>query len=323
VIDSPNFVEVAAEALADGQVAAWFQGGAEFGPRALGHRSILADPRRPEMRSFINASIKQREDFRPFAPAVPAEDVSLYFDWAYDSPYMILVAPVRPEWAARIPSVVHQDGSARIQTVTAESDPGFHALLRAFGARTGVSVLLNTSFNKRRMPIVETPHEALTFFLACPLDLLVIDRFIVRKVATPRISTWDLVRFFAEELQDALDRKPVEACRIGGVYAVRIATARLWTIDLSGERPIIREGTTSRPPSLTINVTEDDFRAAIVDPIGEGRRLLDESKVHIDGDRMLLYNLARVFDLRRPTPGTMPASQMTTRPPDRLADVAS
>ena len=183
-VETPDYVDAVAAALADGQIVAWFQSGAEFGPRALGHRSILADPRRPAVRTFINAAIKEREDFRPFAPSVPAEDASTYFDCPCESPYMILVAPVRPEWANAMPSVVHCDGSARLHTVTPAANPAFHALLRRFGERTGIAVLLNTSFNKRRMPIVETPDEALQFFLACPLDLLVLDGCVVRKITS-------------------------------------------------------------------------------------------------------------------------------------------
>lgn len=187
-IETDDYIGATADALADGKVVAWFQGGAEFGPRALGHRSILADPRRADVKTFINAEIKKREDFRPFAPAVPAEDVARYFDCTYESPYMILVAPVRPEWADAIPSVVHCDGSARIQTVKAEWDPAFHALLRRFGDRTGIPVLLNTSLNKRRMPIVETPEEAVLFFVDCPLDVLVIDGRMLRKVSAPQAA---------------------------------------------------------------------------------------------------------------------------------------
>ncbi len=176
-----SYIDRTVELLTNGKVVAWFQGGSEFGPRALGHRSILADPRNPEVRDFINANIKFREDFRPFAPSVLAEDAPVYFDCDYDSPYMILVAPVRPEWRERIPSVVHRDHSARIQTVTEELDPTYAALLRSFKNVSGISVLLNTSFNRRGMPIVETPRQAVEFFLECDLDALVIDNYIVTK----------------------------------------------------------------------------------------------------------------------------------------------
>ncbi len=171
----------AASHLAAGKILGWFQGGSEFGPRALGNRSILADPRLEHMRDTINAKVKFREDFRPFAPSVLAEDRDLYFDCAYDSPHMLLTAPVRPEWQAVLRAVVHRDGSARIQTVTADINPRFHALLEAFKAVTGMGVLLNTSLNRRGMPIVETPEEAILLFLYTAIDVLVVDDFVVRK----------------------------------------------------------------------------------------------------------------------------------------------
>ncbi|WP_437506168.1 carbamoyltransferase C-terminal domain-containing protein [Sorangium sp. So ce1099] len=178
-------VEAAAELLASGKIIGYFQGGSELGPRALGHRSLLADPRRPEVRDVINATIKLREDFRPFAPSVPLEDAPTYFDCAYASPTMTLVAPIRPAFRDAVPSVVHRDGSCRLQTVTASSDPRFHALHKAFARRSGIPILLNTSLNRRGMPIVETPEQALDFFLSSPLDALVIGPFVVRRREAP------------------------------------------------------------------------------------------------------------------------------------------
>ncbi len=171
----------AADLLADGKVIGWFQGGSEFGPRALGRRSILADPGKPGVRDFINSKIKFREDFRPFAPSVLREDVSQYFDYTGESPYMIVVAKVKPAWRERLVNVVHEDDSARIQTVTPEWNPLYYDLLREYKRRSGVSVLLNTSFNRRRMPIVETPADALSFFYECALDALIIGDHIVTK----------------------------------------------------------------------------------------------------------------------------------------------
>jgi carbamoyltransferase len=185
IVEVGDSIEETARMLAEGKTIGWFQGGSEFGPRALGHRSILADPRKPEMRDFINSKIKFREDFRPFAPSVPLEDVGIYFDCQYESPYMILVAPVRPEWIDVIPSVIHRDQSCRIQTVTEASDPKYYRLLHAFKRATGVSVLLNTSFNRRGMPIVEMPAQALDFFLRCALDVLVLNNHIVTKKPSP------------------------------------------------------------------------------------------------------------------------------------------
>jgi carbamoyltransferase len=176
-----DVIETTASILANGAVVGWFQGGSEFGPRALGHRSILADPRRPGVRDFINSKIKFREDFRPFAPAVAAEHAATYFDADFASPYMLLVAPVRPQHADSLRAVTHVDGSCRLQTVTANQEPIFHALLTAFARHTGLPVLLNTSFNRRGMPIVETPGDALDFFLECALDILVIGDLVIRK----------------------------------------------------------------------------------------------------------------------------------------------
>ena len=181
VLDGADAIAEAATLLADGKVIAWFNGGAEFGPRALGNRSILADPRRADLRDFINREIKDREDFRPFAPAVLAEDRACFFTCAFESPHMLLVSPVRDEWRDRIPGVVHRDGSARLQTVQRESNPRFYDLIVSFKRRTGIGVVLNTSLNKRRMPIIETPQQALDFFVSTPLDALMLDGYLIAK----------------------------------------------------------------------------------------------------------------------------------------------
>lgn len=177
-----NYIKATAKYLEEGKVVAWFQDGSEFGPRALGNRSILADPRRENMRDYINHEIKLREEFRPFAPSVLLEDVKEYFDLEQEeSPYMILVGQTKPEWRQKIPSVVHVDGSARIQTVTKELTPKYYELLKEFKKLTGISVLLNTSLNCRGMPIVETPEDALQFFCESKIDVLVIHDYIVLK----------------------------------------------------------------------------------------------------------------------------------------------
>ena len=176
-----DIAEQTAALLADGKTVGWFQGKSEFGPRALGHRSILADPRKAGVRDFINSRIKWREDFRPFAPTVLHEDAAAYFECDYSSPYMLLVFPARAERRDEIESVVHVNGSSRIQTLTAAANPLFHSLLQAFKQRTDMPILLNTSLNRRRMPIVETPRDAIDFFLECDLDVLVIENFIVHK----------------------------------------------------------------------------------------------------------------------------------------------
>jgi carbamoyltransferase len=176
-----DIVDAMAHSLADGKTLAWYRAGAEFGPRALGHRSILADPRRPELRDYINARIKFREDFRPFAPAVRAEDAGTYFDLDRDSPYMLFVVPVREAWRDRIGAVVHVDGTARVQTVRREADETFHALLGAVEARIGIPMLLNTSLNRRGQPIVETPVEAAELFRDTGMHGIVIGPYLAMK----------------------------------------------------------------------------------------------------------------------------------------------
>jgi carbamoyltransferase len=166
--------------LVAGRMVGVVHGRMEFGPRALGGRSILADPRRAAVRDRLNATIKRREGFRPFAPAVPIERAREFFCWEGESPFMSYVARVRPEQAARIPAVVHVDGTARLQTVRRESDPFFWALLNAFGEAAGVPVLLNTSFNENE-PIVCSPREAIDCFLRTDLDALFLEGLLVKK----------------------------------------------------------------------------------------------------------------------------------------------
>ncbi|MQP68247.1 transferase [Niveispirillum sp. SYP-B3756] len=170
-----------ADLLAGGSAVAWFQGGAEFGPRALGHRSILGDPRRADLRDYINLKVKFREDFRPFAPSVLAEEAGRYFELEGESPYMLLVVRVREEWHSRIPAVTHVDGTARVQTVTPRTDARYHALLTEFGRRTGLGMLLNTSLNRRGSPMVETPAQAVTMFRETGLHALAIGDWLVTK----------------------------------------------------------------------------------------------------------------------------------------------
>jgi carbamoyltransferase len=167
--------------LAGGKIVAWYQGRSEFGPRALGNRSILADPRRADLRDYINREIKLREDFRPFAPSVLAEAAPEYFDCVSGSPYMLIVTPVRRHWARKIPAVVHRDGSARIHTVTRDSNDMFYRLLLEFRKIAGLGLLLNTSFNRRHMPIVETPRETIDLFLDSGLHVLVLGPYLVMK----------------------------------------------------------------------------------------------------------------------------------------------
>ena len=172
---------VAAEMLADGKILGWFQGRMEFGPRALGSRSILADPRDPEMNAKVNNAVKFREAWRPFAPSMLAEVANEYIESATDSPFMVLTAQVRPEKRSVIPAVTHVDGSARPQTVERDVSPLYWRLIREFGNRTGVPVVMNTSFNLRGEPIVCAPTDAVRTFFSSGMDALVIGSFVVEK----------------------------------------------------------------------------------------------------------------------------------------------
>jgi carbamoyltransferase len=171
----------AAELLSQGKILGWFQGRMEFGPRALGSRSILADPRDPEMNAKVNNAVKFREWWRPFAPSLKKEAAGEYLESATDSPFMILTAQVRPEKRSIIPSVTHVDGSARPQTVEKEINPLYWRLIDEFGKRTGVPVIMNTSFNLRGEAIVHTPTDAIRTFFSSGMDALVIGSFLVAK----------------------------------------------------------------------------------------------------------------------------------------------
>jgi len=173
--------QTAAQLLADGKILGWVQGRMEFGPRALGSRSILADPRDPEMNAKVNNAVKFREWWRPFAPSLLAEVASEYLESATDSPFMILTAQVKPEKRSIIPSVTHVDGSARPQTVERDVNPLYWRLIHEFGARTGVPVVMNTSFNLRGEPIVCTPTDAIRTFFSSGMDALVMGNFVVEK----------------------------------------------------------------------------------------------------------------------------------------------
>jgi len=193
------------DALVKERAVGWFQGRMEFGPRALGSRSILGDPRSPRMQSTLNLKVKYRESFRPFAPAVLAEEVGSWFELEGESPYMLLVAgvkesrrlPTRPEDEglfgierlkvprSQIPAVTHVDGSARIQTVHPTTHPRFHALLRGFFAATGCPVLVNTSFNVRGEPIVATPADAFRCFMGTEIETLVLGNCLLQKEDQP------------------------------------------------------------------------------------------------------------------------------------------
>jgi len=201
VLSEADFLDRCATALIEGKALGWFQGRMEFGPRALGARSILGDARSPSMQSVLNLKVKYRESFRPFAPSVLREDVAEWFELDVDSPYMLLVAdvierrrlPQRPEHdslfgieklkipRSEIPAVTHVDYSARVQTVHRDTNPLFHALLTAFKQRTGCPVIVNTSFNVRGEPIVGTPEDAFRCFMGTEIEALAVERCLLRK----------------------------------------------------------------------------------------------------------------------------------------------
>lgn len=177
--------EEAARRIADGRVVAWYRGRMEFGPRALGHRSILADPGHPDMRDRINAMVKMREAFRPFAPAVSIEEVDRWFDVppGTELPFMIVTVDVRQEFRHVLPAITHVNGSARVQTVSSRDNREFHELLRAVGRTTGREMVLNTSFNVKGQPIVNTPREALETFLGTGIEFLFLENRLVSRRA--------------------------------------------------------------------------------------------------------------------------------------------
>ena len=200
-LSDDELIEACAEELVAGSALGWFQGRMEFGPRALGARSIIGDARSPSMQRTLNLKVKFRESFRPFAPAVTREAVSDWFELDTESPYMLLVADVKKERCfpmdesveqlfgieklnvpkSEIPAVTHVDYSARIQTVSADTNPAFHRLLKAFERRTGCPVLVNTSFNVRGEPIVCTPEDAFRCFMGTEIEVLAVGNYLMRK----------------------------------------------------------------------------------------------------------------------------------------------
>jgi carbamoyltransferase len=175
-----NLIERTAAIVADGKILGWFQGRAEWGPRALGNRSIVADPRRPEMKEILNQRIKHREIFRPFAPSILAESTGEWFEKSHPSPFMTLAYSVRPEKREKIPAPTHVDGTGRLQTVTRDANPRYWSLIKAFERLTGVPVVLNTSFNDNE-PIVCRPEEALDCFKRTQMDALVLGDFLITR----------------------------------------------------------------------------------------------------------------------------------------------
>ncbi len=201
ILNDETVMTETAKCLADGHAVGWFQGRMEFGPRALGGRSILGDPRNPEMQKTLNLKIKYRESFRPFAPSILSDQVSNYFEHEEESPYMLVVAPVKEQHRidtskedeglfgieklniprSTIPAITHVDYSARIQTVHSETNPRYHALISAFNQETGCPIVVNTSFNVRGEPIVNTPEDAFHCFMGTEMDTLVVGNCLMRK----------------------------------------------------------------------------------------------------------------------------------------------
>lgn len=178
--DQEDLVETAAELIVNGRVIGWYQGRSEWGPRALGNRSILANPTIPTMKDTINAKIKRRESFRPFAPSVLKEYVPIYFEQSVHSPFMMHVVKIRPEWREKLPAVTHVDGTGRLQSVEKETNYLYYELIDAFRRKTGIGAVLNTSFNENE-PIVDTPEQALDCFSRTDMDALCLGRFILMK----------------------------------------------------------------------------------------------------------------------------------------------
>lgn len=178
--DREELIDMVTDRIIDGQVIGWYQGRAEFGPRALGHRSIIADPRRNDAKEILNLKIKRRESFRPFAPSILIEKVPDYFEQTDEVPFMEKVFIIKPEMRDKIPAVTHVDGTGRLQSVDKLNEPIYHRLIERFNEKTGVPILLNTSFNENE-PIVNTPQEALDCYLRTKMDVLVMDNFYIAR----------------------------------------------------------------------------------------------------------------------------------------------
>jgi carbamoyltransferase len=180
VLPEAQLLQRTASAVAAGQVVGWFQGRVEIGPRALGNRSIVADPRRPDMKDVLNRRVKHREPFRPFAPSVQEERTGEYFEQDYPSPFMNLCYRFREEWRDRLPAVDHVDHTGRLQTVSRATNPRYWDLIEAFRQQTGVAMVLNTSFNENE-PIVCSPEDAVSCFTTTDMDVLVLgDRYVTK-----------------------------------------------------------------------------------------------------------------------------------------------
>lgn len=259
-----DVVEAAAAALAAGQVVGWVQGRSEFGPRALGNRSILADPRPSENKDRINQMVKKREAYRPFAPSVQVERVADFFDLPLgmtEAPFMTFALRVRPDCRSTLGAITHVDGTARLQTVSRETNPRYWSLLAAFERRSGIPMLLNTSFNNNAEPIVDSVDEAVTCFLTTGLDLLVVGDFVIVK----RDEQSDLARFRALIPSiPSTHRLVVQAAAVGACrsYAIESTASRFF-----GEK--------------TIPISPDSFSLLLA---ADGTTTLGALLTHLQGD---------------------------------------
>ena len=272
--DDEELASRVAALLADGSVVAWFQGRMEFGPRALGNRSILADPTGPHMRAHLNEVVKQREMFRPFAPAVPAEDAGRYFEIPAGQEHlyqhMLFVAPVRAGYRERLPAVTHVDGSARLQVVDRRNAPGFWRLLRRFGELRGLPVLLNTSFNLRGQPIVRTPAEAVATYARSRIDALAINGYLATRLPAPVapgpreavVEIWrDLLRIAdVNDRDNFFDLGGHSALAVECAERLRQLTGRDLPLDILFDRPVLADlvAAVALAPAAA---REDDSRA--------------------------------------------------------------
>jgi len=227
---SPDALDAVVSRMCDGKIGGWFQGGSELGPRALGRRSIVADPRRPALKAKLNDQIKRREGFRPFAPSVLAEHVAAWFEvdeQQAETPFMLRTFTFRDNLAARVPAVAHVDNTARIQSVREEDQPEFYELIRRFHACTDVPMLLNTSMNGAGQPIVETPRDALWAMLELGLDFVVIEGLLVEP-APDYASMLEFVPVIAAEsftVERALDSQPMSSdVWSSAVFTFRVST---------------------------------------------------------------------------------------------------
>ncbi len=199
-IEDDNLFDIVSDCLIGGGVVGWFQGRAEFGPRALGNRSILVDPRRHDAKDLLNAKIKRRESFRPFAPSILEEYVSEYFDKDDNVPFMEKVFPIKKDKQTLIPAVTHVDGTGRLQSVSHADNPRYYNLIHAFNEKTGVPILVNTSFNENE-PIVNTPENALECYLRTKMDMIVLENILIRRTVPPKV-------FSSENGQMEMSQKP-------------------------------------------------------------------------------------------------------------------